>query len=222
MQNIRRPFNLPENLTIDASKVGNGVSMEIVNEYIRKHETFLRRYEYLEALYKGFHSIFKEPEKEDWKPDYRLSVNMPKYMTDTFIGYGYGNPIKEIFHEDDDVNKKIQDFRTDNEITDHESELVKKTCIYGHAFELIYQNEEAKTKLTALTPKELFVVYDDTVKTRALFAVHYGRHEVEGKEQGTLYGEIMTREEIIIFDDDKITERQANPYLDRPSRICFR
>jgi SPP1 family phage portal protein len=120
-------------------------------------------------------------------------------------------PIKKS-HPDDTIAQAINDFERENEITDHEYELARKCCIYGHAFEYLYQDEEAKTKMTICTPMELFVVYDDTVKNRALFAVRYGYHSTETDQPGQRYGEILTREEIIPFEGSTAGEPMENPY----------
>ena len=212
MHKTKRPYNLPKKLLCDPEEVRNGVSMELVNEYIQKHEEGLQRYRYLENLYNGFHDVYRQPDKEDWKPDNRLAVNFPRYITETFMGYGYGVPIKKDFG-DDSINEAVTTFEDDNEITDHEFELFKKCCIYGHAFEYFYQDENTKTKMTVCTPAELFVVYDDTVKNRALFAVRYGYHSLESEENpGGKYGEILTRDQIERFDNEKKTESDPNPY----------
>ncbi len=207
----KRPYELPVPLVCDAGKVKNGVSMKIVDDYIEKHRAGLSRYTYLEQLYRGFFDIDREPAKEEWKPDNRLTVPFPKYITDTFTGYGYGIPIKEE-HPDDSVNEKIHDFQTENDLSDHEAELIKRCCIYGHAWEYLYQDENAKTKMTVLTPKDLFVVYDDTLISRALFAVRYGYHSDSSTRPRQKYGEILTREEIAEFDGDVVTSRRQNPY----------
>ena len=211
MKRSKRPYRLPTPLTCDPARVANGVTMEIVGEYIRKHEYRMPRYVYLENLYKGFHDIYHQPEKEEWKPDNRLAVNFPRYITETFVGYGYGIPIR-VTSPDDAVNDKIQEFGRDNEITDHNAEMVRLISVYGHAFEYYYQDEQAKTKLTAATPKELFVVYDDTLKDRALFAIRYGRHSLDTEMLGGLYGEIMTPGLIETFDGMDKKETIVNPY----------
>ena len=204
----RRPYKLPEPLQCSADKP---ITLTLAEEYIRQHEERFPRYIYLENLYKGFHDVYKQPEKPDWKPDNRLAVNFPRYITDTFLGFGYGVPIKKS-HPDDTIAQAINDFERENEITDHEYELARKCCIYGHAFEYLYQDEEAKTKMTICTPMELFVVYDDTVKNRALFAVRYGDHSTETDQPGQRYGEILTREEIIPFEGSTAGEPMENPY----------
>lgn len=204
----RRPYKLPEPLQCSAEKP---ITLTLAEGYIRQHEERFPRYIYLENLYKGFHDVYKQPEKPDWKPDNRLAVNFPRYITDTFLGFGYGVPIKKS-HPDDTIGQAINDFERENEITDHEYELARKCCIYGHAFEYLYQDEEAKTKMTICTPMELFVVYDDTVKNRALFAVRYGYHSTETDQSGQRYGEILTREEIIPFEGSTAGEPMENPY----------
>lgn len=207
----RKPYRLPELIKLDPAKIENGISMKLVKDMITKHETRLRRYDYLENLYKGFHDVYNEPEKESWKPDNRLAVNFPRYITETFTGYGYGVPIK-VTHPDEVVNEAIQTFAKDNELSDHEAEMVKKCCIYGHAFEYIYQNEDTKTKVSSCTPKECFVVYDDTVAGRALFAIKYGYRYDENGANKTMFGQILSRELIEDFYGDKKTEISDNPY----------
>ena len=204
----RRPYKLPEPLQCSADKP---ITLTLAEGYIRQHEERFPRYIYLENLYKGVHDVYKQPEKPDWKPDNRLAVNFPRYITDTFLGFGYGVPIKKS-HPDDTIAQAINDFERENEITDHEYELARKCCIYGHAFEYLYQDEEAKTKMTICTPMELFVVYDDTVKNRALFAVRYGYHSTETEPPGQRYGEILTREAIIHFEGSTAGEPMGNPF----------
>lgn len=223
-QHSRMPYNLPEMIRREAEEIKRydelqeqyAQVIDIINECITKHEQNLRRYEYLESLYRGFHDIFLWPEKPDWKPDHRLAVNFPRYMTETFCGYGYGIPIKVTYPGDDaeaaQTNKIIQDFGKGNEIDDHNSEMAKLACIYGHSWEYLYQDEESETKITACTPIELFCVYDDTVKGRALFAIRYWyKVGSDGIPEGRI-GEMFTRQYIYRFSEGRITERVDNPY----------
>lgn len=214
MSNIqnRVPYKLPKPLCCDPAEIGDRPTMEQVKDFIKKHESRMRRYDYLESLYEGFHDIFRQPDKSDWKPDWRLAVNFPKYIADTFAGYGYGIPIK-ISHPDDAVSQAIEQFERNNEFPDVVMELVRYCCMYGHAWSYMYQDELGKTNVTSLTPKEFFCVYDDTMKKRAVFAVRYGRHEV-GDYKGELFGEIITPEFVQYFDRGRIIleREQVNEY----------
>lgn len=207
----KRPYVLPYALVCSEQEISGGIKGDLIQKQIAKHNNMLQRYVYLENMYKGFHDIFKGPDKENWKPDNRLAVNFPRYITDTFTGYGYGVPIK-VTHPDEKVNDAIQLFGRQNEITDHEAEMVKKCCIYGHAFEFMYQNEEHETKVSSISPKELFVVYDDKLSQRALFAVRYGVYPQSSDKAGKTYGEVYTKDFIYTFEDKKVSEGIDNPY----------
>lgn len=211
MHKSKRPYKLPDPLTCDPAKIANGISMELVEEFINLHEQRMPRYFYLEALYNGFHDVYKEPEKEDWKPDNRLAVNFPRYVTETFRGYGYGIPIK-VTSPDEAFADAVRAFEDTNDINDHRSEMVKQCCIYGHAWEYFYQDEEHQTKVIAVKPLNLFCVYDDTMSRRALFAVRYGYHTDNSGLKTTRYGEILTREETIPFEERSKKAAIPNPY----------
>lgn len=183
------------------------INMDLVNEYIRKHEERLPRYEYLEKLYEGFHNVFKLPEKEGWKPDNRLAVNFPKYITDVFLGFVFGIPVKRT-HEDEKVSEAISQFDKQNDIAEHDFEMAKKVCKYGHAFEYMYQDEDAKTRIKDCTPKEVFVVYENTLRGAAYFAVRYGIMD----DGHTKYGEIIERDRIRDFVGSEIKEERPNAY----------
>lgn len=206
-----RPYTLPQQLVCTENQLKGGITIDLVKEFVNEHQRMFRRYDYLENLYAGFHDIFKQPDKEGWKPDNRLAVNFPKYLTDTFTGYGYGIPIK-VSHPDETVNDAIQTFARDNEMSDHDAELIKICSIYGHGFEYIYQDEQARTKLSELTPKKVFVVYDDSLRPRAQFAVRYGYHSRKAYQPREIYGEIMTRDYIQAFEGTTLLDPVPNPY----------
>lgn len=207
----KRPYKLPVPITRDANVLEQGVKMELIKGCIEQHKLMLPRYEYLENLYLGFHDIFRLPEKEGWKPDHRLAVGFPRYITDTFIGYAYGKPIK-VQSEDEKFDEAMQLFAKRNALKDHNKETAKVACKFGHAFEYLYQNENTETRVTRFTPRQMFIVYDDSVAERALFAVRYGYHGEKSKLRGKLYGEILTPDQVLKFEEDKITDMNDNPY----------
>lgn len=203
MNEKKRPYKLPEPLFCEPDEE---ITMELVNKYIKLHEERLPRYRYLENLYKGFHNIFLQPEKEKWKPDNRLAVNFPKYITDIFMGFGYGIPIKK-HHPDKKTNDIIQDFDRRNGIIDHEFEMIKNVCKFGHAFEYFYQDEEAHTRVARNTPIEAFVVYENTLRKKARFSVRYGYDETGAVK----YGEVHLCDVTKPFKGDAFIESEETP-----------
>ena len=210
--NTQHPYRMPHKLTCDPAEIEGGVSMELVDKYIDKHEQFVRRYRYLTDMFLGFHDIYNGPEKEEWKPDNRIAVNFPKYLVTTFEGYAYGLPPK-ITHPDDRINEEMQGFLDRNSFADTFSELTKYSSIEGHAWAYLYQDEDAETRLTFFKPDNLFCVYDDSVVNRALFYVRYGYRDPDSDHPGEKYGEVVTPNEIRRFSGDSfVGDPQINPY----------
>lgn len=190
------------------------ITPEVVKKFIEKHKEEIARYQYLINMYKGIMDIASQEAKDTWKPDNRLAVNFPKYIVDTFTGYFNGIPVKKS-HKDSKVLEKLQSFDNLNDMEDEESELAKMACIYGRAFELLYQDEVTQTNVVYNSPENMFMVYDDSIKEEPLFAVRYGFDEDDN-----LKGEIYTLLETIEISG-KLSElsfggRTYNPYPELP------
>jgi len=190
------------------------ITNEVVTKFMEKHKLEVARYEYLKNMYRGIMAIDDEPTKDPWKPDNRLAVNFTKYIVDTFTGYFNGIPVKKS-HSDKEILTKLQEFDNLNDMEDEESELAKMACIYGRAFELLYQDEETKTNVIYNNPENMFMVYDDTIKQEPLFAVRYGYDD-----DYKLYGEVYTKETTYALNGTmgfyNMTEQAANPFDDLP------
>lgn len=190
------------------------ITVDVVTKFMEKHRLEVARYEYLKNMYRGIMEIDDEPKKDPWKPDNRLAVNFTKYIVDTFTGYFNGIPVKKT-HSDKEILSKLQEFDNLNDMEDEESELAKMACIYGRAFELLYQDEETQTNVIYNSPENMFMVYDDTVKQEPLFAVRYGIDE-DKKLQGEVYTLLETIK--ISGENDKLSfgEGTYNPYPNLP------
>lgn len=190
------------------------ITPEVVKKFIEKHKEEIVRYQYLINMYKGIMDIATQDPKDSWKPDNRLAVNFPKYIVDTFTGYFNGIPVKKS-HKDSKVLEKLQSFDNLNDMEDEESELAKMACIYGRAFELLYQDEATQTNVIYNTPENMFMVYDDSIKEEPLFAVRYGVDD-DGKIQGEVYTLLETIEINGEASDLSFGDRTYNPYPDLP------
>lgn len=193
-----RLFDLPKTLFCDENTL---INLEIINRYIDKHEQMVTRYKYLENLYFGF---FDEDSLREVRK--YLVVNFPQHITKAFLEY-YINPIEKM-HPDELVKNGVTEFDKDNDVLEHDYELIKKCCIYGHVFEYFYQDEMGKTKLAICDPKECFIVFDGTMKCNPLFAVRYG-YRYGGNIR---YGEVITCEQRYHFDGEVIEQESVNPY----------
>lgn len=190
------------------------ITSEVVLEFINQHQMLLPKYLESKNMYEGNHDILNQEAKAEYKPDNRLVVNLAKYIVDTYNGYFIGIPVK-VTHDDTKVNEVVQNFRNRSDMDDNESELAKICAIYGHAYEYLYQDEEAYTNVVYNTPLDMFVVYDDTIAQKPFFAVRY-HYDVEGK----LAGEMVDSTHRYYFKDNEgkltFTEEEQHFYGDVP------
>lgn len=169
------------------------VTEDLVSEAVQLHQSqLLKGYIENEDMYMSRHEILRQERKEVWKPDNRLVINYAKYIVDTFSGYQIGVPVK-ITHDDDNVSEFIGDFRKLNDMEDTEFELAKMADIFGHAFLYVYQDEAGNTRTAYNSPVNMFIVHDNSIEEKPLFAVRYAFNA--GKTTG--YGQVITDSEVI-------------------------
>lgn len=176
-------------LTTTASEV----TQDLVSEAVQLHRShLLKGYIENEDMYMSSHKILKGGSKEPWKPDNRLVINYAKYIVDTFSGYQIGVPVK-VTHDNDSVAEFISDFRKLNDMEDSEFELAKLADVFGHAFLYVYQDEVGNTRTTYNSPINMFIVHDNSIEEKPLFAVRYAFND----NDPTGYGQVITANEVI-------------------------
>lgn len=179
---------------------------EQLMEYIEQHQAQVPRFNELWNQYTSRPPILDLPDKEEYKPDNRLVANFGKYIVDTFNGYFTGIPVK-VSHEKENVNEAINYFWRYNDMDDTFSELSKLTSIYGVSFLYVWQDEEARTRVTYNSPFDMFVVYDNTVARNIKYGIRY-----KYDEDNTLTGTLFTQSEVITFNDDSYGDTEPHYY----------
>ena len=175
-------------------------------EYIEQHQAEVPRFNELWKQYTSRPPILDLPDKEEYKPDNRLVANFGKYIVDTFNGYFTGIPVK-VSHEKEQVNEAINYFWRYNDMDDTFSELSKITSIYGVGYLYVWQDEEARTRVTYNTPLDMFVIYDDSVEQNIKYGVRY-----KFDKENTLRGTLFTANEIISFTSDGYGDTEPHYY----------
>lgn len=157
--------------------------LEALETFIQRHRASIVRYEQLRNMYIGKHDILSDAYRVDtWKPNNKLVANFAKYIVDTFNGYFMGIPVVTS-HDADSANEYINFVESYNDIDDNNAELSKLCDIYGHAYEIIFADEEAQIGIKAVDPRDGFIIYDNSIRAKTLFGVRYkvnAQNEVEG------------------------------------------
>lgn len=176
--------------------VGTEITEKIVSEAIALHKEKLQcNYIDNENMYMSNYKEINDIKKAEYKPNNKLVMNYAKYIVDTFSGYHMGIPVA-ITHQSEEVSEFVKFFRKNNDMEDTEFELSKIMDIYGHGFLYVYQDENGETRTTYNTPTNMFIVHDNSVSERPLFAVRY----VFDSETQKGNGEVLTDRQIIQFE----------------------
>lgn len=155
-------FRLPKHTEIDLIQL---------QKFIDQHRKEVKnRYQDLYDAYTSNHAILHQANKPDYKPDNRIVVNFPKYIVDTMNGFFIGNPIKTVA-DDENVANYIEYIEKYNNQDDNNAELSKVCSIYGNGFEMYYLDENSELCITYLTPREAFMVYDDSIIERPMYFI---------------------------------------------------
>lgn len=160
-------------------------------------------------LYLSDHKILHDPPKE-FGADNKLVANLAKYIVDTYNGYSLGIAPK-ITLEKGDNNDSLQDWLNHVSFFDKFNELGKQTSIYGRSIGYVYQNENAETEFTYISPSKAFIIYDNTVNREPLAFVMYEYYKNESDWQAR--GKIYYANKVYDFDDLKLLDDYSvNPY----------
>ncbi len=143
-------FRLPA-----GTEMTEGLLQRLVDEFEQDHKP---RYEYLDKVYDTHYAIFDRSwrRKPDYKPDNRLSADFCYTITDTFEGYYIGVPMTLSVKGDDEGRKKaveafIADYTARNFQEDVDAELSEMASKFGHAYEMLYQDDEGLPRSVAVS-----------------------------------------------------------------------
>lgn len=145
------------------------LTTELIEELLNEHKAeVVSRYKPLHDAYMSDHKILHYANKPKHKPDNRIVINFPKYITDTFEGFFMGNPVKTVA-DDAAVSDFVEHLQQYNDQDDNNAELSKLCSIFGKGFEMYYTDEDAELCITYLSPMDAFMVYDDSIVERPLY-----------------------------------------------------
>lgn len=167
-----------------------GMTLSLLQEFLDKHRREVNdRYKKLKAAYESDHDILHQAVKPAYKPDNRIVVNFPKYITDTMNGFFIGNPIKTVA-DDEAVSDFVEYLDQYNDQDDNNAELSKICSIFGKGYEMYYTDENSELCITYLSPIEAFMIFDDSIIERPLFFVrrYTDRNNIEYGSISDKYG----------------------------------
>lgn len=152
---------------------------QAIRQLILKHKAEVNRLKKLKAYYEGQHDILNSSRSN------KLVCNHAKDITDTATSYFLGNPIAYKSKEDISV---LTDALTNADADEADGDNSFDLSIHGRAYEYIYTKQgETELAIKNLEPESTFIVYDDTIEQRELFAVYYDTKVDATDNRSTIY-----------------------------------
>lgn len=151
---------------------GDGsIPVKLLLNCINEHQQQIDRFDKLNRYYDGEHEILKRMLSNPDLPNNKLVCNHAEYITDMATGYFIGNPIT---YKNDDIEPILDNFKK-IDIHTVDTELCRDISINGIGHELVYMTSDKVPipKSTNIDPRNIFLVVDDTVEYKSMFAVHY-------------------------------------------------
>ena len=153
-------------------------------KFIRHHiDREVPRLKELQEYYQAQNEIKRWPGSPNpMNAHNQVASGFARYITNIRVGYFLGNDIQYKITNDDDDDKSLSEAiknllkrYNDSSNTPYVDEMLKKDLsITGRAYDLVYVNEgETTLNLAKVDPTTAFVVYDDSIKAKPLFAVRY-------------------------------------------------
>lgn len=176
---------------------GTEMTPGLLKRMIDEHKASKRpRYDILGNVYDARFEIFGLAAKPDYKPDNRLAADFAYNITQAFEGFFIGIPI-DIRHEDAAKAEWIEQHRSYNFQDEIDADLSETASKYGHAYEMLYQDDEGRPRSACISPLSAFAVYDDSTLKRPMWFVRY----VYG-EDGGVKGTFSDSEWVYRFSSD--------------------
>ena len=169
------------------------LNKELIYKLIQKHTQERQRLKKLKSYYMGDHAILKHERRNKNAPNFKTVANHAKDISDTATGYFMGNAIKYNNTAEGDIESLLVAF-DGAEIDQVDTQNALNMSIYGRAYEYIYA-KEGLTELdsTSVDPENVFLVYDDSIERKVLFAVYYYEIKDDTKDAIKYQAEVFTQ-----------------------------
>lgn len=193
------------------------LNKELIYKLIQKHTQERSHLQKLKKYYLGEHDILNHERRNKNAPNFKTVANHAKDIADTATGYFMGNAIKYNNTAEGDLEPLLVAF-DGAEIDQVDAQNALNMAIYGRAYEYIYA-KEGLTELdsTSVDPENVFIVYDDSIERKALFAVYYYEIKDDTKDATKYQAEVFTQNlhyHIVLRDSSKGTTQneQVEPH----------
>ena len=180
-------------------------TIEEIISVANEHAQTTSQYQILYDYYKGKHLAIMNRTFDDVnKPNNRVAHNFPKLLVDTATAYLAGEPIT--LKGDEKTIDKMMPILKNNYYTDVDTEIIKKSAIFGHAFEIHWIDKNKNYRFKSVSPMNCLIAYSLDMEEEPLVAIYYNTVVRTLDNEFVRMYEVYTEDKIIKFTTETYTE----------------
>ena len=146
------------------------LTVELLQKMINRFRTNIQpKLDKNKNYYDGIQSILNKRYSDESKPCNRTVINYCKNIVDSYCGY-LATPGCISYQSDQDI-EEIMNILRYNDYQAEDSDLLLNALIYGVAAELMYIDNDGKTRFRLINPTQCFAVCDDSLIGDLLYFV---------------------------------------------------
>lgn len=166
---------------------------------IMEHKRFSDKYRRNERYYDGQHDILNRVNPDTSKPNNKVICDLPAYTVDVRTGYFSGEPI--VFDStNEEQHKAIREILEYNGFQDLNTELDVMSAIYGHAFMIVYIDEDGFIRMGVDDPFNTLVIHDNTIERKVMGALRYFEYNDAVTHEDNIQITLYTKDAIYELD----------------------
>lgn len=146
------------------------LDIALINDCIKQFDLDADRLAELHEYFVGLHAI-TERSRTTGLPNNKLVHAYPQYIAQVTSGYLIGDPVQYTSDEEQAL-EALLDAYDGADVQSIDAEIAQSQAVFGRGVELVYANQQANPRTTAIDPQNAFVVYDDTAESLPMFGVH--------------------------------------------------
>lgn len=146
-------------------------------------------------------------------PNHRLVHAYPRYIVTMAAGYLVGKPVAYSAPAQAQALDVLRAMYAASDMGSVDAELAADASIYGRGVCICYMDEQGRPRCATLSPKEAFVIYDDTVEHRPLYGVHWLEQVDDSGRRCGVSVHVHSAQETLVFTGRSLTALGGAPQV---------
>lgn len=180
------------------------LTTELIKKFINKHEfEEVPRMNKLFDYYNAKNTAIMQKEKvDDNLPNNKIVHPYATYITNTLTGYFMGDGVSYSSVNDEVASEELKMILEYNDEQDENVELAKQASVFGLGVELLYIDGDGFTRIKYVDPREVILIYEDTLEENLIAGVRYYKVYDYQKEETFYKIEVYTDKEVRLYHAD--------------------